>query len=195
MVEKGQFDVQPRKRPETCFEGLWDDEISQRFVSFPRHATIFIDDEVWMINVESELADVALELEDAVQAICVPIDVTDDHGLFLRSVNDEDEEDLDESDDHDTDDEDDEQIDYSEPQQINLPRGEYDMLVRIFPVEGEDDDEEEDEDGPHCRVNITFLPRGTIGPKVLKANSFAFPNKLVIHTKDGVIQELPNSAM
>ena len=130
--------------------------------------------------------------------MCVPIHVADDHGLFLRSVNDEDDENLDQSDDDDdSDDEDGEELDYSAPQQIDLPRGEYDMLVRIYPVEGwdeDEDEEDEDEDGPHCRVSITFLPKGTIGPKVLKANGFAFPSNLVIHTQDGGIQELPSPA-
>lgn len=206
-VSHCQFYIEPKYRLDTlCDDTYFDLEFAQGFQSFPRHAVIHCDD-VWEITIDSELTDTVPSLEGAVQAACMPIEVVDDHGLFLRSVDDvaeEEGEENGESDDEEGDEFDEDSGDV--PNQIDLPRGQYDMLVRIYATEGwyddEDDNENKDEDGdgdeeedeelnPRCKASLTFLPRGTIGPKCYLRDGFDPPGKLIIRTADGGKEEYP----
>ena len=198
-VSHCQFYIEPRYRLDTlCDDTYFDEEFAQGFQSFPRHAVIHCDD-VWEITIDSELTDTVPSLEGTVQASCMPIEVVDDHGLFIRSVDDVAEEEGEENEESE-DEEGDEDSGDGSPNQIDLPRGKYDMLVRIYATEGwdddgddnEDEDEDEDEElNPRCKASLTFLPRGTIGPKCYSRDGFDLPSKLIIRTADGGFEEYP----
>jgi hypothetical protein len=122
------------------------------------------------MTIDVEITSTVPSLDDAVQAACMPIEVADDLGLFIRSGTDS---------------------APDEGYEIDIPPGKYDMLVRIYATEGKDDDEDDDDFNPHCKASLTFLPRGTIGPKCFKRKGYAPPSKLVIHTADGGTEEFP----
>jgi hypothetical protein len=73
---------------------------------------------------------------------------------------------------------------------IGIPRGKYDMLVRIFATE-QDDTESDDDDAfdPRCKVSLSFLPRGTVGPRCFKRDGFELPSRMIIHTSDEETEE------
>jgi predicted DNA-binding WGR domain protein len=165
-VSNGQFSIEPKKRLETIHEDFTEQEWAQGFMSYPQHATIFCDD-VWTVTLDAEMADTVSSLDDAVQAACLPIELSNDHGLYIRTVDDD-----------------------GNQYKIGVPRGKYDMLVRIFATE-QNDTESDDDFEPRCNVSLTFLQRGTVGPKCFKRDGYELPSSMVIHTSDEETQEFP----
>ena len=168
-VSHNQFYIAPKERPETGYAYCSVEESQQGFLSYPQYAIIYCDD-VWTVNLEADMADTAPSIRNTVQAACLPIEVSDDDGLYIQTC------------DYD-----------GHEHKINVPRGKYDMLVRIYATEDDSDDEYDDDmDGPCCRASLTFLPRGTVGPRCFKQGyGMVRPSSMVIHTSDEETQEFP----
>jgi hypothetical protein len=184
-VSYGQFYLEPRiadsnlqyvdidRDGNTWFE--------QQFTAFPGQVAFFIPDEIWDTDVTAELSSSLPAIDLATQAISVPIDVESPEGLYLRGP------------EYDGD-----------HYRLDVPTGKYDVVVRFFPpekcepIEGEDADEDEDDDDgflTYCKIALTFLPQGTVGPSILKAASGNIPELLLLHRGDGSSYTVPNGGV
>lgn len=164
----GEFFLQPL----TCDDDIdycdHDSFAKQQIASYPTEAYFFGPEPVILCDVQAEFATELPDLEGAIQAVSVPIDVEGDEGLYLRSVMAE--EDL---------------------NKLDVPPGKYDVLVRFFPKK------QDEEKGSRYQYGVspivlTFLPRGTVGPRVLKVAYGEVPESLVLHLDAHDIIRVPN---
>ena len=215
-LEKGLICLEP-KDPDENLDYTADFNYQQGFVAFPEQVAFSTVEEIWKCHFVVEMSSSPPSLDGAVQAVCAPLNVESEDGVYIRDLICG----ADETTYH-----------------LDVPPGEYDVVVRLYPEvdlpddldeaeefaaveaaavktkqekvtddedqgENEDDEEEEadeedeDEDdddlfNPQCKVGITFLPRGTIGPKVLLLSYGDIPDQIVLHRNDGSSYTVPS---
>jgi hypothetical protein len=175
-----QFYLEPEIR-NIDLEYTADDNFSvQHFTSFPQLVAFFLPHDVFECDVVAELGSSVPSTDEAEVAVSVPLTVEGSNGVYLRTVEDTDE--------------------YN---RLDVPPGEYDLVVRIYPSEKknvtDDDSYPVKNKGvghemfiDHCKVALTFLPKGTVGARVLKSYHEEMPDRIALHRNDGSINFVPN---
>ncbi len=170
-VSHGQFYLEPEIR-DIDLDYVDDDSFSvQHFTAFPGQVAFFTPRDVNECDVIAELGVAMPSLDGTEQAVSVPLTVEDEGGLYLRTVDDD-----------------------GDFYRLDVPPGEYDVVARFYPTEEKREGDPDDAFLPHCKVALTFLPQGTVGPRVLKVAYGKLPERVALRQNDGTVVFVPNGS-
>jgi hypothetical protein len=167
-VSHGQFYLEPKNR-DIDLDYVDEDSFSvQHFTAFPEQVAFFTPHDVYGCDVVAELGSSPPPLDEAELTVSVPLNVESSEGLYLRTV--------------------DEDGDFY---RLDVPPGEYDVVARFYPPEDKPVGDSRAR-YPHCKVALTFLPKGTMGPRVLKVKHGELPERVALRRNDGSVVFVPN---
>jgi hypothetical protein len=159
-VSYGQFYLEPLKPDMNVTYFQEHGEPEQGFSAFPGQVAIGTPANAGECTVEVEIRPTIPPLGNAVQAVVVPLSVTDRQGVFLRTVDD-----------------------HGKKHRFEIPVGDYDVVARFFPLKVK---KCESSCLSSWRAKLTFLPGGTVGAKSLKSESGTPPTEVVLHGQNAL---------